>query len=428
MDVVEYLSYIAVGFFASGILLKFIRLWLLEDEQKSITKFAEQVDKKISSISSEKLILSPIEFTNLFLDYFFGKRLFRCKIFKIISLVSILLVISTVILISITNSDENEREFPWQMFSFSLDKIKPAKEIEPEKNNIKLEKLQGSKIALGHIDEIIPLIRNSKNYSDARQELKSKFGLSDTQAGAILQMQIKKLSAYERFKFYNELDDEKNLKSDNISESSNQIEDKIDKRKELLSTFNTPFWSIIYTIIYILLCTFIAGLLGIISLSITRQFAREMVFAKGLLTLVSAVILNLILIILIAPAFTIIITIFSIPMSWVYYDILLIIPELGALWGSIALTTLSSIISIFGWYLVIPAWTKAILIISFIPWLCFVFLLILEAISYIFKKPIHLTIARLLKLSLEHKGGPIGFVSALFFGFSGLIYGIIRLL
>ena len=66
--------------------------------------------------------------------------------------------------------------------------------------------LEGLKIALDNIDEVIEIIRSS--YDDAKERLMERFGLSDVQAQAILDMRLKTLSGLQREKIeeeYNEL-------------------------------------------------------------------------------------------------------------------------------------------------------------------------------------------------------------------------------
>ena len=66
--------------------------------------------------------------------------------------------------------------------------------------------LEGLKIALDNIDEVINIIRSS--YDDAKERLMQRFGLSDIQAQAILDMRLKTLSGLQREKIeeeYNEL-------------------------------------------------------------------------------------------------------------------------------------------------------------------------------------------------------------------------------
>ena len=65
--------------------------------------------------------------------------------------------------------------------------------------------LEGLKIAVDHIDEVINTIRRSSDVEDAKQQLMTKFKLSDLQAQAILDMQLKRLAALERRKIEDEL-------------------------------------------------------------------------------------------------------------------------------------------------------------------------------------------------------------------------------
>ena len=62
--------------------------------------------------------------------------------------------------------------------------------------------LEGLKIALDYIDEVIQIIRSS--YDDAKERLMERFGLSDIQAQAILDMRLKTLSGLQREKIEEE--------------------------------------------------------------------------------------------------------------------------------------------------------------------------------------------------------------------------------
>lgn len=64
--------------------------------------------------------------------------------------------------------------------------------------------LEGYLIALDHLDEVIKLIRNSETPEDARVGLMEKFGLSDLQARAILDMTLRRLTGLERDKIKEE--------------------------------------------------------------------------------------------------------------------------------------------------------------------------------------------------------------------------------
>ena len=60
--------------------------------------------------------------------------------------------------------------------------------------------LQGYLIALDNIDEVITIIRNSKNVGEAKAKLIERFGLSEAQAGAIVDMRLRALTGLEREK------------------------------------------------------------------------------------------------------------------------------------------------------------------------------------------------------------------------------------
>lgn len=64
--------------------------------------------------------------------------------------------------------------------------------------------LEGLRIALDHIDEIIHIIRSSETDAVARATMMDKFSLSEIQANAILEMRLKRLTGLERDKIENE--------------------------------------------------------------------------------------------------------------------------------------------------------------------------------------------------------------------------------
>lgn len=65
--------------------------------------------------------------------------------------------------------------------------------------------LEGLKIALDHLDEVIKIIRESKTDVIAKEQLMAKFGLDEIQANAILEMKLRRLTGLEREKIENEL-------------------------------------------------------------------------------------------------------------------------------------------------------------------------------------------------------------------------------
>lgn len=71
--------------------------------------------------------------------------------------------------------------------------------------------LEGLKIALDNLDEVISTIRKSNTQEDAKENLMKKFGLTDIQATAILDMQLRRLAALEREKIEKEYEEIKKL-------------------------------------------------------------------------------------------------------------------------------------------------------------------------------------------------------------------------
>lgn len=83
--------------------------------------------------------------------------------------------------------------------------VRRRTEFELRKAKERAHILEGYKIALDHIDEVIALIRASKTSEEAQLGLMKKFGLSEIQAQAILAMQLRRLTGLERDKIESEL-------------------------------------------------------------------------------------------------------------------------------------------------------------------------------------------------------------------------------
>jgi len=77
--------------------------------------------------------------------------------------------------------------------------------FELEKAKARAHILEGLKIALDNIDEVIKVIRASKDTPEAKESLMSKFGLSEVQSAAILDMKLNRLTGLERDKIDAEL-------------------------------------------------------------------------------------------------------------------------------------------------------------------------------------------------------------------------------
>ncbi len=83
--------------------------------------------------------------------------------------------------------------------------IRRRTEFELKKAKARAHILEGLMIALDHIDEVIKVIRASKTTEEAKESLMAKFKLSEIQASAILEMQLRRLTGLERAKIEEEL-------------------------------------------------------------------------------------------------------------------------------------------------------------------------------------------------------------------------------
>lgn len=97
--------------------------------------------------------------------------------------------------------------------------------------------LEGLRIALDYIDEIIALIRNSQTTEVAKGELISKYNLSDKQAQAILDMRLARLTGLERDKIENEYQELVKLIAD--------LEDILQKPERIDSIIKTELQEIV---------------------------------------------------------------------------------------------------------------------------------------------------------------------------------------
>ncbi|NLY77133.1 MAG: DNA gyrase subunit A [Tissierellia bacterium] len=92
--------------------------------------------------------------------------------------------------------------------------IKHQKEVVTRRTQYDLNKaeerahiVEGLKIALDHIDEVINIIRSSKEEATAKKRLMDSFGLSEKQAQAILDMRLRRLTGLEREKLDQEYEE-----------------------------------------------------------------------------------------------------------------------------------------------------------------------------------------------------------------------------
>ncbi len=92
-----------------------------------------------------------------------------------------------------------------QFVNFRREVVRRRTEYELRKAEARAHILEGLKIALDRLDEVIKLIRGSKSPAEAREGLMREFALSQVQAQAILDMQLQRLTGLERQKIVDEL-------------------------------------------------------------------------------------------------------------------------------------------------------------------------------------------------------------------------------
>src|SRR5690606_27209115 len=68
----------------------------------------------------------------------------------------------------------------------------------------RLHIVEGLRIAVDHIEEVVRTIRQAKDVDDARTQLMARFALSEIQSNAILSMQLRALTGLEREKLEDE--------------------------------------------------------------------------------------------------------------------------------------------------------------------------------------------------------------------------------
>ncbi|MBI3955776.1 DNA gyrase subunit A [Candidatus Gottesmanbacteria bacterium] len=85
------------------------------------------------------------------------------------------------------------------------DVVRRRSEFELKEARSREHILEGLKISVDHIDEVIAIIKKSANADEAKTKLMTRFKLSDIQATAILDMQLRRLAALERQKIEDEL-------------------------------------------------------------------------------------------------------------------------------------------------------------------------------------------------------------------------------
>ena len=99
----------------------------------------------------------------------------------------------------------NLKEMLTEYVNFQQEIIRRRTEFDLKKAKDREHILEGLKVAIDFIDEIISIIRNSKDQATAKVNLMERFGLDDVQAQAIVQMRLGQLTNMERTKIEDEI-------------------------------------------------------------------------------------------------------------------------------------------------------------------------------------------------------------------------------
>lgn len=114
--------------------------------------------------------------------------------------------------------------------------VRRRTEYELRKARERAHILEGYKIALDHIDEVIKTIRASKTQEEAEKALVAKFKLTEIQAKAILAMQLRRLTGLEREAIENELNE--------LLKAIKRFEEILADENEILSIIKTELLEI----------------------------------------------------------------------------------------------------------------------------------------------------------------------------------------
>jgi len=115
-----------------------------------------------------------------------------------------------IIMLSLVNNEPkvlNLREMLVHYLNFQKQVVTRRTIFELAKAEERAHILEGLLIALDNIDEVVKILRGSKTTDIAKNELMTRFGLSDRQAVAILDMRLRRLTGLERDKIVDEFDE-----------------------------------------------------------------------------------------------------------------------------------------------------------------------------------------------------------------------------
>ena len=99
------------------------------------------------------------------------------------------------------------REILRHYIDHRIDVVTRRTEYDLDKAKKRVHILEGLLVAVDNIDEIVHIIRSSRDDAEAKQRMNDRFGLDDVQGAAILEMRLKRLTGLEREKLIAEIDE-----------------------------------------------------------------------------------------------------------------------------------------------------------------------------------------------------------------------------
>lgn len=114
-----------------------------------------------------------------------------------------------VIMLAIVNSEPkilNLKQVLEEYIKFQIEVVTRRTQFDLKKAEERAHILEGLKIALDFIDEVVAILRSSKSIAEGKQRLSERFGLDDIQTQAIVQMPLGRLTGLERHKIEDEIE------------------------------------------------------------------------------------------------------------------------------------------------------------------------------------------------------------------------------
>ena len=114
-----------------------------------------------------------------------------------------------VIMLAIVNGEPkilNLKQVLEEYIKFQVEVVTRRTQFDLKKAEERAHILEGLKIALDFIDEVVAILRSSKSIAEGKQRLSERFGLDDIQTQAIVQMPLGRLTGLERHKIEDEIE------------------------------------------------------------------------------------------------------------------------------------------------------------------------------------------------------------------------------